>query len=132
MILYVFYSTQCILKLLCVLYVFPSQLAQKGIEIEKKAIEKVFELGTIQDNPTKYKDIFRQLGSHYVTDSEGVAGLWEEFNLLKNMKAKDIAWMDEKDVASEHGAAAGFVAGIKFPYDAIVNSSEVNPHRSIY
>jgi len=67
-----------------------------------------------------------------VTDSEGVAGLWEEYNLLKKLNAKDIEWMDEDTVASEHGAAAGFVAGIKFPHDAIVNSSKVNSHRSIF
>ena len=93
---------------------------------------EVFQKGKSTEATTEYDKYFRQLGSHYVTDSEGVAGLWEEYNLLKKMNAKDIAWMDEKDVASEHGAAAGFVAGIKFPYDAIVNSSKVNSHRSIY
>jgi len=103
----------------------PSQLAKNGIEIEKAAAMKVFP-------QAEYEKNFRQLGSHYVTDSEGVAGLWEEYNLLKKLKAPGIEWMDEDDVASEHGAAAGFVAGIKFPHDAIVNSSKVNSHRSIY
>lgn len=67
-----------------------------------------------------------------MTDSEGVAGLWEEYNLLKKLKANGIEWMDEDDVVKEHGADAGFVAGIRFLNDAIVNSSEVIPHRSIY
>ena len=67
-----------------------------------------------------------------MTDSEGVAGLWEEYNLLKKLNAPSIEWMNEDAVANEHGAAAGFVAGIKFPHDAIVNSSKVNSHRSIY
>jgi len=91
------------------------KLAKKGIDIESNVAKLVFE-GEYQKN-------FRQLGSHYVTDSEGVAGLWEEYNLLKKLNAPGIEWMDEDAVASEHGAAAGFVAGIKFPHDAIVNSS---------
>ena len=120
---------EILMRIICI---SPTQLAKAGIEIETEATEKVYDLGKIQDDPTQYKDIFRQLGSHYVTDSEGVAGLWEEYNLLKKLNAEDIAWMDEKDVSVEHGAASGFVAGIKFPHDAIVNSSKVNSHRSIY
>lgn len=51
-----------------------------------------------------------------MTDSEGVAGLWEEYNLLTELGAKGIMWMNEKEVIDEHGADTGFVAGIKTIY----------------
>jgi hypothetical protein len=67
-----------------------------------------------------------------VTDLKGKDELQAEFSLLTELGAEGIKWMNEQEVVAEHGAVAGFVAGIEFPNDAIVNSSEVIPHRSIF
>lgn len=97
------------------------QLAHEGLEMEKRLAAELLE------DP----DDVRCLGSLYVADAIGAAELEEEFdqlcNLLSGLHGVDlgIQWWDRNQVEAAHGPDAGFVAGIFFPKDAIVDSSQV-------
>jgi hypothetical protein len=97
------------------------QLAHKGLDLEKRLAAELLE------DP----DDVRCLGSLYVADANGAAELKEEFdqlcNLLSGLHGVDlgIQWWDHHQVEAAHGSDADFVAGIFFPKDAIVDSSQV-------
>ena len=89
------------------------QMAARGIEYIKKLAPAVL------PDPTRQ---LRTLGSLYVSDADGVEGLEEEFRLLRELGCDDCELWDKSRVEQEHGSAAGFVRGIYFPNDAVLDS----------
>ena len=89
------------------------QMAARGIEYIKKLAPAVL------PDPARQ---LRSLGSLYVSDEDGVEGLEEEFRLLLELGCDDIELWDRSRVEQEHGSAAGFVRGIFFPNDAVLDS----------
>lgn len=65
----------------------------------------------------------KSLGSLYVCDESGVQCLEEEFRLLHDLGCTNCEMWGRDRVEALHGAAAGFVRGIFFPDDAIIDSS---------
>jgi glycine/D-amino acid oxidase-like deaminating enzyme len=58
-----------------------------------------------------------------VCAADAAERLRHEFGLLQSMGV-ECEWWNEERVAAAHGAAAGFVAGIYFPRDGIIDSSK--------
>jgi len=105
--------------------IFCEQLAHDGLEMEKSLAAELLE------DP----DNIRCWGSLYVADALGAAELKDEFDQLRDLLSGlngvnlGIQWWDHDQVEAVHGPDAGFVAGIFFPKDAIVDSSQVKLHR---
>ncbi len=88
-------------------------LAARGRDLEVKLAREVL------PNPSQQ---LRQLGSVMVCPQEDVPKLREEFDHLQRMHVA-CEWWDEAKVLAAQGKAAGFVAGIYFPRDAVIDST---------
>jgi L-2-hydroxyglutarate oxidase LhgO len=94
------------------------------MDIEEKVVEGLAQLGQM-----KLPDDYRKLGSVFVGGADDRKELRKEYQALKDLGIVDkynLEWWDEDKVEKQHGVAAGFVAGIYFPDDAIVDSSKVS------
>jgi len=94
------------------------------MDIEEKVVKGLAQLGqmTIPDD-------YRKLGSVFVGGADDRKELRKEYETLKELGIVDeykLKWLNEDEIEKQHGVAAGFVAGIYFPDDAIVDSSKVS------
>lgn len=94
------------------------------MEIEEQVVQNLALLGKM-NLPQDY----RKIGSVFVCGADDRKELRKEYQTLKDLgivaKYK-LKWLNEDEIEEQHGVAAGFVAGISFPDDAIVDSSKVS------
>jgi len=94
------------------------------MDIEEKVVDRLVQLGKM-----KIPDDYRKLGSVFVAGADDRKELRKEYETLKKLGIVDeynLQWLNEDEIERQHVVAAGFVAGIYFPGDAIVDSSKVS------
>lgn len=94
------------------------------MEIEEKVVKDLTKLGQM-----KIPHDYRKIGSVFVCGADDRKELRKEYQTLKDLGIVEkykLKWLNEDEIELQHGVAAGFVAGISFPDDAIVDSSKVS------
>lgn len=91
-------------------------LAHEGIAIQKSLAQEALQNGAAH---------IRSLGSLYVAEEADRDALRNEFESLQRLGCIGVEWLEGEEVRARAGGQAGFVAGIYFPHDAIINSAQV-------
>jgi glycine/D-amino acid oxidase-like deaminating enzyme len=91
------------------------RLAAEGLDLQKQLAKRFL--------PAPQRQL-HAAGSVYVCEAADLPNLREEFELLSRLApdSAGLEWLDQTQVQQLHGAAAGFVAGIRFQQDAIIDS----------
>jgi glycine/D-amino acid oxidase-like deaminating enzyme len=99
-------------------------LAREGICIQKALAEEALQ------NPAE--DV-RSLGSLYVAEEGDVDTLRREFEALQRLGCEGVEWLEGDALRARAGGQAGFLAGVYFPHDGIINSANVSrcPHLDV-
>jgi glycine/D-amino acid oxidase-like deaminating enzyme len=94
------------------------RLANMGIQTQKSVARSIFGKHT--------PAYLNELGSLYVCHEHELSEFKREFALLKSLVDTEtsIEWWDKESVEKEHGSNSGFVAGIYFRNDAVIDSTK--------